>query len=50
MLEPDSFSTEERDLAEKSKFERYSVQQKHDEDYQKALIREKENVGTDLLN
>lgn len=44
MLEPDCFPTEERELAERLKLERYEIQQKHDQEYQDALIREKENV------
>lgn len=44
MLEPDSFPTNERELAERSKLERYELQERHEQEYQEALIREKENV------
>ncbi len=45
MLQPDSYSTEERDKADELKQSKHEIQQKYETEYQEALVKEKENVS-----
>lgn len=44
MLQPENFSTEERDRANALKSTKYALQEKYQSEYEAALVKEKEDV------